>query len=290
GLPVLGRLGVLREMTERRRETSPRAHVLRAPAEHWQALLEIAPGDPEAELELGTHLRELGRGEEAKPLLERAAARRSGRAFFELGLLARQAGEREQAVTHLEKALEIQPQQPRAALELGRTLIALGRKKQGDQWLETHEKLQAAEDARRGARVEGQLALMEADRLYSQAREEVKQGRIAEAKSSYGRTLELDPAHHGARIELAWLHMADGQHRPAERELRLVLKQEPEHPQGLLAWGILCVETGRFDEARQSLGRSRASGTWLPTVAQQVGRAWRSVGQEEEARRWESGR
>ncbi|MEM7246074.1 MAG: tetratricopeptide repeat protein, partial [Acidobacteriota bacterium] len=31
-------------------------------AEHWQALLEIAPGDPEAELELGTHLRELGRG------------------------------------------------------------------------------------------------------------------------------------------------------------------------------------------------------------------------------------
>src|SRR6516162_10329582 len=109
-----------------------------------------------------------------------------------LGVMARDAGDRERAITYLRKAHEIAPQAPNPALELGFTLEA----KHPREARKVYEQILARDPTSRPA-------------ILGLARVARSQNRLDEARKLYERLLAVNAKDPEALNGMAWLALAE---------------------------------------------------------------------------------
>ena len=129
-----------------------------------------------------------------------------------LGVMARDAGDRERAINHLQKAHEMAPQEPNPALELGFTLEA-GHPREARK---VYEQILARDPASRPA-------------LLGLARVARSQNRLDEAHGLYERLLAVNPKDPEALNGMAWLALADRNREQGRAGFEHVLTIEPDN-------------------------------------------------------------
>jgi hypothetical protein len=129
-----------------------------------------------------------------------------------LGVMARDGGDREQAIAYLREAHEMAPQEPNPALELGFTLEA----KHAREARKVYEQILAHDPASRPAA----LGL---------ARVARSQNRLDEARSLYQRLLAVNPRDPDALNGMAWLALANRERAEALTGFGHVLTIDPDN-------------------------------------------------------------
>ena len=142
----------------------------------------------------------------------RAAGSTDYRVYMFLGVMARDAGNREQAITYLRKSHEMAPQEPNPALELGFTL--------------------EAKDPRKARKVYEQILARDPDSrpaMLGLARVARRQNRLDQADAIYRRLLAIDPRDTEALNGMAWLALARRNRGQARADFAHVLTIEPDN-------------------------------------------------------------
>jgi tetratricopeptide (TPR) repeat protein len=149
-----------------------------------------------------------------KSLLEAcvAAGSKDYRTYMLLGVMARDAGDRERAIADLRKAHEIAPEAPNPALELGFTLEA----KHPREARKVYEQILAHDPASRPAT----LGL---------ARVARSQNRLDEARGLYERLLAVNPKDPDALNGMAWLALAERNREQGRAGFEHVLAIAPDN-------------------------------------------------------------
>jgi tetratricopeptide (TPR) repeat protein len=176
----------------------------------------IAEAQPGCEIEQAQRLF----GQQPRPTAEverlLAACRAGGstdyRVYMFLGVMARDAGDREQAIKYLRKAREIAPQEPNPALELGFTLEAKGPREAR----KIYEQILASDPSSRPA-------------MLGLARVARSQNRLGEARRLYARLLAVNPKDPEALNGMAWLALANRNRKQARTGFEHVLALEPDN-------------------------------------------------------------
>jgi len=177
-------------------------------------LVSIAAAQPRCEIDEAQRLF----GQQPRPVatIERmlAACLDAGsndyRIFMFQGVMARDAGNREQAIERLQKARQADPQAINPALELGFTLEAA----HGPEARQVYEEILKSEPANRPA-------------LLGLARVARGQNRIDEARGIYQSLLAANPNDTEALNGMAWLALASRKREPARAGFEQVLAIEP---------------------------------------------------------------
>ena len=134
-----------------------------------------------------------------------------------MGVMAREAGDREHAIAYLRKAHEIAPQEPNPALELGFTLEA----QHPREARKVYEQILARDPASRPAT----LGL---------ARVARSQNRLDEARGLYERLLAVNPEDPEALNGMAWLALAERNREQARAGFEHVLTIAPGNEEAKL--------------------------------------------------------
>ena len=129
-----------------------------------------------------------------------------------LGVMARDAGDRERAIAYLRKAHEMAPQAPNPALELGFTLEA----KHPREARKVYEQILARDPASRPA-------------ILGLARVARSQNRLDEARGLYDRLLAVNPKDPEALNGIAWLALAERNREQAQAGFEHVLTIAPDN-------------------------------------------------------------
>ncbi len=151
---------------------------------------------------------------EVEPILAacQAAGSTDYRVYMFLGVMARDAGKRQQAIDYLRKAQEMAPQEPNPALELGFTLEAADPREAA----KVYEQVLAHDPTNRPA-------------LLGLARVERGENRLSEARALYERLLATNPQDPDALNGLAWLELADRNRAKAQAGFEHVLSIDPKN-------------------------------------------------------------
>ncbi len=142
----------------------------------------------------------------------RAAGSADYRIYMFLGVMARDAGDRERAIAYLRKAHEMASQEPNPALELGFTLEA----QHPHEARKVYEQILAREPASRPA-------------MLGLARVARSQNRLDEATELYQRLLAVNPKDPDALNGMAWLALANRDREQAVAGFEHVLTIEPNN-------------------------------------------------------------
>jgi tetratricopeptide (TPR) repeat protein len=129
-----------------------------------------------------------------------------------LGVMARDAGDRERAIAYLRKAHEMAPQAPNPALELGFTLEA----KHPREARKVYEQILARDPQSRPA-------------ILGLARVARSQNRLDEAHKLYARLLAVNPKDPEALNGMAWLALAERNREQAQAGFEHVLTFAPDN-------------------------------------------------------------
>ena len=159
-------------------------------------------------------------GQQPRPTVEverlLAACQTAGstdyRVYMFLGVMARDAGNREQAVAYLRKAHEMAAQEPNPALELGFTLEA----EHPREARKVYERILARNPASRPA-------------LLGLGRVARSQNRLDEARALYERLLAANPQDAEALNGMAWLALANRNREEGRADFDQVLTIEPNN-------------------------------------------------------------
>jgi Flp pilus assembly protein TadD len=141
-----------------------------------------------------------------------AAGSADYRVYMFLGVMARDAGNRERAINYLQKAHGMAPQEPNPALELGFTLEA----EHPGEARTVYEQILARDPASRPA-------------LLGLARVARSQNRLDEARGLYERLLAVNPKDPEALNGMAWLALANRNREQARAGFEHVLTIEPNN-------------------------------------------------------------
>jgi tetratricopeptide (TPR) repeat protein len=141
-----------------------------------------------------------------------AAGSTDYRVYMLLGVMARDAGDREQAIAYLRKSHEMASQEPNPALELAFTLEA----QHPGEARKLYEQILAREPASRPA-------------MLGLARVARRQNRLHEARSLYQRLLAVNPKDPEALNGMAWLALAGRSREEARAGFEHVLAIEPNN-------------------------------------------------------------
>lgn len=151
---------------------------------------------------------------EVQPLLAacQAAGSTDYRVYMFLGVMARDAGDRAQAINYLQKAHEMAPKEPNPALELGFTLEA----EHPREARQVYDQILARDPASRPA-------------LLGLARVARSQNRLEEAHALYQRLLAANPKDPDALNGMAWLALANRNREEAKAGFEHVLTIQPDN-------------------------------------------------------------
>jgi len=134
------------------------------------------------------------------------------RVYMLLGVMARDAGDRERAIADLRKAHEMDPQAPNPALELGFTLEA----KHPREARKVYEQILAQDPASRPA-------------ILGLARVARSQNRLDEARALYDRLLAVNPKDPEALNGLAWVALGERNRQQGQAGFEHVLTLAPDN-------------------------------------------------------------
>ena len=158
----------------------------------------------------------------------------SGSAWFNLGVVERQAGHVQEAIAAFARAA---PRLRTAAAE-----HALG------------QVLQEAGDKAQAAAAYAQAMALDPNDAKSALNAGViaqQNGDLGVAKALYAGALAIDPAFIDARINLACAQQEDGDIETALAEYQAILHQAPRNTQALSNFGVMLRDLGRDEEAEQ---------------------------------------
>ena len=149
-----------------------------------------------------------------EPLLKAcvAAGATDYRVYMFLGVMARDAGDRERAIGYLRKAHELDPAAPNPALELGFTLEAA----HGDEAAKVYDEILVRDPNNRPA-------------LLGLARVDRGQNRLEKARAIYERLVAANPNDPDALNGLAWLQLADRNRVEGTKGFEHVLVLDPNN-------------------------------------------------------------
>ncbi|MFP4345034.1 MAG: tetratricopeptide repeat protein [Anaerolineales bacterium] len=191
----------------------------RVAVEALQALTEQEPENAEAYFLLGLSNFNLGNFSDARAAFERTLELDSGRAgavHHNLGALAYQMGDLEEAVSQFQAALELEPEDPDTHYQLGATYLQLALPPTGGPPDSTL---------------------------------------LAQAEGEFNRALELAPGKAEALVGLGNVYLQQGNFEEAIEALEQALEKNPEMPEALFALGGAYLQTGQISEARDALQR-----------------------------------
>jgi len=174
----------------------------------------------------------------------------SGRAFADahhlLGLCYYMVGQRERALTAVERALELNPRYLEALMHRGVVLSALGRAD------EAQEAFAAARGAGAGARAG--IPAHHADKLANHhaalGDAYLDAGALSQAIEQYQAALRLGPTFQDLRYRLARLLLEAGRALEAREELEKVVAARPQSAEARAALGLACYLAGDVQSAR----------------------------------------
>ncbi|MBU6418924.1 MAG: tetratricopeptide repeat protein [Proteobacteria bacterium] len=272
----------------------------RAEALEWfRRAVERAPGEVWCWLDVAEELRVLGRVEEAKAMLLRAAGHFPGSWAVEMGLgrCARAQDEHEQARRHFEEAVRLAPEEmsPRLGLiEVLRDAGALEEARQAALGLRAAhpghmplllslahiERLIGLDDEAAAHFAEALALEPENPTLLAElARQEYKLGRQQEGNAHLSRAVELDSGHLDAVRQLAGQALAVGDAAQAFKIFRAAAACRPAEP--AFRYGMLdaLAWQGRAEEAlaglealEQEHGTTPQLQNWRITLLRRIGR------------------
>jgi tetratricopeptide (TPR) repeat protein len=150
-----------------------------------------------------------------------AAGSTDYRVYMFLGVMARDAGDREQAISYLRKAHDMASQEPNPALELGFTLEA----HHPPEARKVYEQILARDPASRPA-------------LLGLARVARSQNRLAEARGLYAKLLAVNPKDPEALNGMAWLALANRNREEARAGFDQVLTIEPNNEEAKIGLSL----------------------------------------------------
>jgi len=181
----------------------------------WREAIRRNPQSATARYNLGAHLMEARRFEEARALFQETIGlrRRHARAHMNSALCDAALGNTAAALKQLQTAITLQPKWPELHDNIGTTLLALGRKDDAIAAFRKAAKLKPT------ATRHYKLGLL----LHSLNRD-------AEAIAEFQRTVELDPAKANAHFNLGLLRLRQGELGPARQHLREAARLDPRDP------------------------------------------------------------
>jgi tetratricopeptide (TPR) repeat protein len=203
------------------------------------------PGEPtrEGRLALARALLELNEIPEAREVLETATEQSPEDPWghFLLGaLIEERLGDPAGALTHLDRALGLQPRFLPARAKRAETFYALGRF--DDALLDLEGVVEEAPSER--PRSWFNLGILHLER-----------GDRDAAESAFEEASRLDPFHGDAAVQLGTLRMARGDLEGAEEAFRRAVTGDPENPAAHGSLAVLHLENGRIPEGIRSLRR-----------------------------------
>lgn len=217
----------------------------------YQAARELRPHYPALPLRLAESLLELGRLDQAEqalqPLTERAGVR--AQALYDLAQIDLLRHRYEQAATHLQEVLRLDPQADRTYYPLARALRTLGRNEQARTALAKRGKRKPQIDDPMIHDLEG--LNQGARRRFAKGLEATRKQEFAAAAKAFGEGLEIEPQNIHARISYARALFLSDQPKRAAEELERVLKQAPKQGLALFLSAILLERDGRLQQAEQ---------------------------------------
>jgi len=250
----------------------------RAPAaeEHFSAALRLDPGDARAAEQVGSALLAQGRFDEAGAALEHAlklGPRGDDRAAVlnERARAAMGSGAFSEARGHLERALAIEPRGPEILANLG-FLAAM----------EQDDAAAAGWFRRSLASNPAQTVVHRA--LASSLAKPGEQQDLPEAIHAARRAVRLAPAESDGYLALSDVCRAAGDFACAREAADAILAKRPRDPRALTAKGLAALETGRVEEALALIGDAVQAEPRAAASRTALGRVYRALGREDEAR------
>lgn len=210
----------------------------------WAHAVATNPANATAEAYLGHALYLKQQTDLAIPHLEKALQLEPNQAFprSTLGVVLLKTGRLEDSLTHLQKAVEIEPRSVEAHVNLGFTLLQMGRLDE------------SATHLQRALEIDPNYA----DAHYNLGNTFLQMGRIKEALAHYSRALEINPDDAEVLNNMAWVlatapeaSMRNGE-KALEMAQRAVSRTGNSQPRTLATLAAALAETGRFPDAVRS--------------------------------------
>lgn len=245
-------------------------HDLALAQEQFEVLVQQEPNDPDLYLSLGIVALERGDREAAQESFETLldSGHHTSTAHFYLGQLAENRDESEDALLHY---LQVEPGSDFFQATLNILDIFLDR---GD--------TAAANDHMN--RLRSRFPDRAADLYLLEARSLQQKGYEDEALNTMNQALEAHPTHSDLRYSRAMLHDQRGNLEATERDLRALLKYDPNNATALNALGyILADRTDRYDEAYELISEALALEPEEPAILDSMGWVLYRMNEPEEA-------
>jgi tetratricopeptide (TPR) repeat protein len=269
--------------------------------EQAQAVLQAAPGHPQAELIAAQAQRRLGRPRDARRRLEALAAAepRSAATAFELGLAAAALGDSPAAIGALRRAVALKPDFPEAWVALADALRLAGAEDEADRaYLDsvrastrdpllaqaalalTDDRLPVAEALLR-ERLKSRPTDVAAIRMLGELA--ARLGRNADAAALLRRTVALAPGFDAARELLARILGRDNRPEEALAEIDVLIPRAPANLSHAMFKASLLVRIGDQDQARAIYERILQEIPTQPIIWMSLGHVLKTLGRQAEA-------
>ena len=170
----------------------------------------------------------------------------------------------------LEKALELNPRDEEAYLELGDVYQRQGRFAQAEASLKKLQKLNPRNE----------WTYLQLGNVYQQ------QGRFAQAEASLKKLQELNPRNEGVYVALGKVYQYQGRLEQAEASLKKALELDPKDEHAYIELGEVREEQGRPLPAEASFEKAQKLDPGDEKVYISLGRVYQQQGQLQQAERW----
>jgi protein O-mannosyl-transferase len=202
---------------------------------HFQKMLEIKPGNPEACNNLGNALLQKGQPDEAMAYFQKALEARPdyAEAHYNLGNALLQKGRVEEAIVQYQTTLQINPGDAKAQVNLGNALVQKG---SVDEGIVHYQKALQIDPAFAEAHFNLGSAFL-------------RMGRVDEAVAEYQTALKIKPDYAEAQNNLGSALLQKGRVDEAITEYQKALQSSPEYAEAHYNLGSAFLRMGRVDEA-----------------------------------------
>jgi len=192
---------------------------------------------------------------------------RNDRAYLELGRLYKDQGQFQQAEEYFKKALEFNSKNDEVYFKLGSLYRDQGQSQQAEEYFKKTLELKPRNDR----------AYLELGRLYRD------QGQFQQAEEYFKKTLELKPRNDRVYLELGRLYRDQGQFQQAEEYFKKTLELNPRNDRAYLELVWLYRDQGQFQQAEEYFKKTLELNPRNDRAYLELGRLYKDQGQFQQA-------